>query len=425
MTLLASPLDPAARENDGKSRSLRALNAVNFFLADVRDGLGPFLGVFLIGQGWGTETIGLVMTVGGIAGMLATTPLGILADATRAKRFVIGLCAALVVAASLLILFAPTVGWVAASQVATGIAGAAIGPALAGLTLGLVGQAGLAHQLGRNEAWNHGGNVVAAALAGLLGYRWGLPAVFALMTAMALGSIASVLLVRPEDIDHDTARGLERAGDGAAEAPSSFAVLLRCPPLLVLAGTLMLFHFGNGALLPLLGQQVASDGSADPAVYTAATIIIAQLTMIPVALGAARTAERHGYFVVMLAALIALPVRAVLAALWASPWAVVPVQVLDGVGAGLRGVAVPGLVARILRGTGHVNAGLGAVMTVQGVGASLSPLVAGWIAARYGFTAAYLSLGAMAALALVAWMALSRGPGAADGARDATARRRP
>ncbi|WP_182084066.1 MFS transporter [Aureimonas sp. ME7] len=448
MTVASAPTLSASSPPASPSRSLKALGAVNFFLADVRDGLGPFLGIFLIGQGWGTDTIGYVMTIGGIAGMLATTPLGALADASRAKRFIVAFCAALVILASLAILFVPSVPFVAASQIATGIAGAAIGPALASLTLGLVGQKGLPHQLGRNEAWNHGGNVVAAAGSGFFGYEFGLPAVFILMTVMAIGSIAAVLLIRPGDIDHDAARGLEKRDAGKGEAPSGFAVLYRSTPLLLLAATLMLFHFGNGAMLPLLGQQVAQnavedatnptqpaasgDASspigpstatpgqpathparqqttlqallADPVSYTAATVIIAQLTMIPVALLAAAFAGRRGYVLLLVAALLALPIRALIAGLWPSPYALVPVQMLDGVGAGLLGVAVPGLVARILKGTGRINAGLGAVMTVQGVGASLSPAIAGTIVSAYGFSVAYLSLGAFAVCGLVLWI---------------------
>ncbi|WP_279480644.1 MFS transporter [Aureimonas sp. SK2] len=436
-TIAAAPAAPRA---ETRSRSLRALGAVNFFLADVRDGLGPFLGVFLVGQGWSAATIGLVMTIGGIAGMLATTPLGALADASRAKRFMVGFCAALVIVASLAILFVPTFAFVTASQIATGIAGAAIGPALAGLTLGLVGQKGLSHQLGRNEAWNHGGNVFAAAGAGFFGYEFGLPAVFILMTAMAVGSIVAVLLIRPGDIDHDVARGLDRKEGAEREPPSGFSVLWKSRPLLILAATLMLFHFGNGAMLPLLGQQVAAQAEteasasatttlppgqttagrpaaepvrqpstlqtllSDPVSYTAATVIIAQLTMIPIALLAAGFAGRRGYFLLLVAALVALPLRGLIAGLWPSPYALVPVQMLDGVGAGLLGVAVPGLVARMLRGTGHVNAGLGAVMTVQGVGASLSPAIAGVIVTNFGYSVAYLALAGFALCGLVLWL---------------------
>jgi hypothetical protein len=43
------------------ANSIGALNALNFFMADVRDGLGPFLGVFLQGKGWAPGEIGIVM----------------------------------------------------------------------------------------------------------------------------------------------------------------------------------------------------------------------------------------------------------------------------------------------------------------------------------------------------------------------------
>ncbi|MBT9289233.1 MFS transporter [Prosthecodimorpha staleyi] len=167
------------------------LMLVNFLLADVRDGLGPFLGIFLIGKGWTPDRIGLVMSIGGFAGMIATTPLGILADATKPKRAVVVICAVLVTVASLAMLLVPSIAVVTAAQIATGIAG---------LTLGIVGQSGLAHQLGRNEAANHGGNVLAAVLAGLFGAAYGLTAVFVLMAGMAIGSILATLAIPPASI---------------------------------------------------------------------------------------------------------------------------------------------------------------------------------------------------------------------------------
>ncbi len=387
----------------GKSPHARALGLLNFFLADVRDGLGPFLGIFLVGKGWAPDAIGYVMTVGGLAGMLATTPLGMLADATRAKRLIVAVSAALVVLGTLALLIWPDGPMVAASQIATGIAGAAIGPAIASLTLGLVGQAGLPAQLGRNEAWNHSGNFAAAALAGGFGYFYGMVAVFVLMMLMALGSLAALAMIRPQDIDHAVARGLDANAVPGAATPN-LSVLLRSAPLLVLAGTVMLFHFGNGAMLPLLSQAVASAGTFDPAAYAALTVIIAQLTMIPMALLASSLAQTRGYWIVLVLALVALPIRGAIAGLWASPWAMIPVQMLDGVGAGLLGVATPGLVARILRGSGHVNAGLGGVMTLQGVGAALSPAMAGFVAAKYGYGTAFLCLGGVAVLGLALWL---------------------
>jgi MFS family permease len=382
------------------STSIQALNGVNFFMADVRDGLGPYLGVFLQEKNWTPSQIGVVMTIGGLAGMVATTPLGALVDRVRAKRFMMVVAALGTVGASLVILFVPTFWATTVSQVATGIAGAAIPPAIAGITLGLVRQKGFTHQMGRNEAFNHAGNVAAALLCGVFGYIFGLSAVFIVMSVLALISLAALNFINPKEIDYDAARGAsEKAGDKVA----SFAVLLRCKPLIVLAVTLLLFHLGNAAMLPLLGQSLAAQG-ADPSAYTSATIIVAQLAMIPMALLAAWLADKRGYWLVFVLALAALPVRGVIAALVTGPIGLVPVQMLDGVGAGLLGVAVPGLAARIMSGTGRVNAGLGAVMTMQGVGAALSTTLGGAVAEKFGYAASFIVLGAVAFVALALWM---------------------
>lgn len=110
---------------------------------------------------------------------------------------------------------------------------------------------------------------------------------------------------------------------------------------MVLGVTLTLFHLGNAAMLPLLGQAgVAHDGS-NPSAFTAATIVVAQTAMVPMALVAARLAEQRGYWVVFLLALVALPIRGITAALITGPWGLAPVQILDEVGAGILGVAVP------------------------------------------------------------------------------------
>ncbi|WP_413458323.1 MFS transporter [Herbaspirillum huttiense] len=402
---------------NAKAGSIAWLSRLNFFLADVRDGLGPFLGVFLMGHGWAADDIGYVMTLGGIAGMLATTPAGALTDAVRAKRLVVGIGSVLVVAGSLLLLVSPSFTITAVSQVGTGIVGAIIGPAIAGLTLGIVGQQGLPSQLGNNEAWNHGGNVFSAALAGALGYFWGLPAVFVLMAVMAVASLVCLSRIRPEDIDHDVARGLDP--ERAADQPqvSTWRVLAGSRPLMLLALAMMLFHLGNAAMLPLLSQSVVSRGHADPALYTALTVIVAQLVMIPTALFAGRFADRKGYWLLITVALLALPVRGLVAGVWDSAWALLPVQMLDGIGAGLLGVALPGSVARILQGSGHINIGLGAVTTIQSIGAAMSPALAGVVAKHYGYGAAFAVLTGIALLALGVWSVLAERGEHAPGGR--------
>lgn len=382
----------------------RALEALNFFMADMQAGIGPFLGVFLLAHGWQSGWIGTVMTVGGVAGMLMTTPAGALVDATRRKRAYVVIPGICTVAASGVVLVSQQFWVIAFSQVASAIAGAAIVPAVTGITLGMVRQRGFNRQNGRNQAFNHAGNMVGAGLSGYLGWQFGFVAVFLLAALFGIISIACVMMIPRDAIDDDVARGMGHDPDSSKRV-SGVTVLLECRPLLVLAAALALFHLGNAAMLPFYGLAVVDLQKVDPASFVAITIVIAQGTMIAMSVIAMRAAERTGYWLVLLISFIALPIRGLIAAHMISEWGVIPVQVLDGVGAGLQSVAVPGLVARILNGTGRVNLGQGAVMTVQGIGAALSPVLGGWIAQAFGYPAAFILLGALALGSIMIWIA--------------------
>ena len=390
-------------QNRAPRRAKGALEALNFFMADMQAGIGPFLGVFLQQRGWATGAIGLVMTLGGVAGMAVTAPAGALVDATTRKRTYVILSGLFTVLASGLIWVSQSFWVIATSQVATAIAGAAIGPAVAGITLGIARQRGFNRQNGRNQAFNHAGNMIGAGLSGLLGWKFGFIAIFWLAAAFGLLSVVSVMLIPAKAIDHRAARGLEEASGGDDQA-KGWKVLLECKPLLVLAGALGLFHLGNGAMLPLFGMAVASSHKGDPALVVAMTIVVAQAVMILAALFAMMLAERRGYWLVLLITFIALPIRGLVAASAIHGWGIYPVQILDGVGAGLQSVALPGLVARMLAGTGRVNVGQGAVMTVQGTGAALSPALGGAIAQVVGYRIAFIALGGFALGSLLLWL---------------------
>ena len=386
-----------------QDKALRPLLALNFFMADMQAGIGPFLGVFLLAHGWHSGWIGTVMTAGGVAGMLMTTPTGALIDATRRKKLFVVIPGICTVVASGLVLLSQQFWLVAAAQVATAIAGAAIGPAVAGITLGIVRQAGFNRQIGRNQAFNHAGNMVGAGLSGLVGRLYGFTAVFWLAASFGVLSIISVFKIPSGAIDDDEARGLAHETKDDKRA-SGLQVLAETRPLLVLAAALLFFHLGNAAMLPLYGLAVVADKQADPASFVAMTIVIAQGTMILTSLVAMRIAEKKGYWLVLLVSFIALPIRGVVAAWLLNRWGVYPVQILDGVGAGLQSVAVPGLVARILDGTGRINTGQGAVMTLQGIGASLSPAIGGWTAQKFGYGPMFLILGGFAVVSVALWI---------------------
>ena len=387
-----------------QTRAIWPLQTLNFFMADMQAGIGPFLGVFLLAHGWDSGWIGTVMTIGGIAGMIMTAPAGALVDVTTRKRlFVIvpGLCT---VAASGLILLSQNFWVVALSQVATAIAGAAIGPAVAGITLGIVKQAGFPRQIGKNQAFNHAGNMIGAAASGYLGSQFGYFSVFLLAAFFGAITIVCVLMIPPSSIDNHAARGGKE--DDPKSQHSGLSVLFKHKPLLVLALSLAAFHFGNAAIVPLYGMAAVAGKEANGPSFVATTIVIAQGTMIIASVIAMRAAEGRSYWPILLASFLVLPLRGVLAYFLSGWWGVVPIEILDGLGTGLQSVAVPGMVARSLSGTGRVNLAQGAVITIQGAGAAISPALGGWIAQWIGFSPTFLVLGALGLVAVGAWVAL-------------------
>ena len=407
MTMAASQATsrPIRTDDRDRIRARRALQSLNFFMADMQAGIGPFLGVFLQQRGWTTGPIGTVMTAGGIAGMLMTVPAGAFIDHTSRKRWVVVITGTCTVLASFLILWSQSWAVVTASQIATAIAGAAIGPAVTGITLGIFRQRGFNAQNGRNQACNHAGNMIGAGLAGWLGWKLGIPAIFWLAAGFGVVAIASVLSIPERAIDHQAARGLEHGREsGEGGKAEGFKALASNKPMLILAAALACFHLGNGAMLPLYGLAVVGAGKGDAAMFTATTVVVAQAVMILASLVAMKVAARRGYWLVLLISFAALPVRGFLAGTFIEHWGVWPVQALDGIGAGLQSVAVPGLVACLLDGTGRINVGQGAVMTVQGIGASLSPAIGGWLAQELGYPAAFYILGGFAIASVALWV---------------------
>lgn len=381
-------------------RSLVALAIVNFFLADARDGLGPFLDGFLATRGWSPMTLGVIATLGGVLGMIATPLFGAWVDFSRRKRMLIIVPVILVTAAALWTLASPGNASVFGGQSATAIVGAVIGPALMGLTLGLVGEQRFSQQVSRNEFWNHFGNVVSLAGIYIATVLFGLSGIIGLMILTAIATIVAVLAIDPKKIDHEVARGL--AHDDGAPGPSGYAVLVSNKGLILLAVTLMIFHFGNAPISRLIAQDFSIQ-LGTPFRTTAIIAGVAQLSMIAMALLAPYLIRRFGLATVFVIALMALPIRGAIAGSFGSYAVIFPVQILDGVGAGLIGIATPIAAERILSGTGRFNVGLAAVMTVQGIGASLSNVVAGWLTGFGGYGLAYWVHGGVAALALAAF----------------------
>ncbi len=384
----------------------RPLDALNFFLADVRDGLGPYLAIYLLTeQKWNEASIGIVMSVAALAGIVAQTPAGALIDISKAKRGLVVAAAVVVTVACLVLPFVPQFWLVAATQAVAGASGAIFAPAIAAITLGIVGPKAFAARIGRNEAFNHAGNAVSAILAGGLAYVYGPVVVFWLLAAMTVGSIVATLAIPAESIDNRVARGLENVADESEherqDTASGFDVLLTCQPLLIFAAATVLFHFSNAAMLPLVGQKLALANPALATTLMSACIVAAQLVMVPVAIVVGKKADVWGRKPIFAVALAVLAFRGAMYPLSDDPAWLVGVQLLDGVGAGIYGAMFPLVVADLTKGTGHFNVSQGAIATAAGLGGALSTAVAGAIIVAAGYSAAFYFLSAIAGGALV------------------------
>jgi MFS family permease len=342
------------------------------------------------------------MAASSIAAALFQIPAGLLVDSLRAKRLLVAASGLGVAIGCLLIAFYPHFLTVIAAQIAIGAASAVIPPALAAISLGLVGRRKLDGRVSRNESFNHGGNFAAAALAGTLGASLGYNYIFYLVCAFALASAAVVNVIKSSEIDHDLARGGEEEGqDGAAGQPMSLRNLLHYRDLLVFLAAVMLFHFGNAAMLPMAGQVLAQTHPGSDTIALSACIIAAQLVMVGVAWSVGRAmAAGYGRKTIFLVALAILPIRGVLFAVTANPYGVVAIQLLDGVAAGIFGVISIVIAADLMKGTGRFNLAQGLVALAVGLGAGLSNLVAGYIVQAFGYPVGFLSLAAAATLAL-------------------------
>ncbi len=385
-------------------RDETALDWLNFCLADVKDGLGPFLAIFLLsGEHWDPGQIGIVLTIGGLATVLARGPAGALVDAIIWKRGLIAGAAVAVTIAAIAMALLPQFWPVAIAESVSGVSDAIFPVAVAAISLGIFGRARLTHRIGRNEAFNHAGNVATACVAGLAGYFFSPVAVLWVVASLALFSLLPLFRIDAQSIDHKAARGADDGDHGKSER-NAFKVLLGNRPLLLFTIAITLFHFANAAMLPLVGEKLAKDNPNASSLFIAACIIVAQIVMVPMAILVGRKADTWGRKPLFLAGFAVLPIRGALYTMVQDPLALVAVQILDGVGAGIFGVLFFVVIADLTKGTGHYNLAQGASGACWGFGAALSNAVAGQITNLFGYSAAFLFLAACAIAAFVVFL---------------------
>jgi MFS family permease len=409
-----TPLEDPAARRDGRNpttpgpsrRSLRGLDWFILFVADVQTGFGPFVSVYLTEQKWTQIDIGVVLSAASLVALLGQIPGGALVDAARSERFVAGLAVSAVALSALGYAAAPLLIVVMSASVLHAAASCVLGPAIAAISLGLVGHQAIGERLGRNARFASIGNGLTALAMGALGYLISARFVFVFTVALLIPALISLRSIAPEEIDPRRAHGSESAGGepGGSARQNTVPLLqfLRSRSLLLFCLCIMLFHFANSAMLPLVGSVVTMRSARWATVVIAACIIVPQLVVALISPWIGRQAGIWGRRPLLILGFAALPLRGILFATIQDPTLLVAVQALDGLTAAALGVMVPLIIADLTKGTGRFNLGQGVIGTMTGIGASLSTAFAGFITDRYGSSSAFFELAAIAILALTA-----------------------
>jgi predicted MFS family arabinose efflux permease len=382
------------------ARSLAGLDWLIFFLADIQTGFGPFVAIYLTGQAWNQVDIGLVLTVGGLVALAGQMPGGALIDAVRSARFAASLAVLAICASAAVLAMWPVFPAVMASRVLHAAATCVLGPAIAAISLGLVGYTRLGERLGRNARFASLGNGIAAGLMGVCGYAVGSRAIFIAVAVLAVPALAALACIRPIDI--------ARLGDrvpGRSRPRAPWWAVFTNRRLIIFATCALIFQLANAAMLPIMGSVLSLRSAALANTVIAACVVIPQIVVVMASPWVGRLAQTIGRRPLLLICLLALAVRAMLFAILSDPYAIVAVQVLDGISAATLGVLFPLVVADLTWTTGRFNLGLGAVGSAVGVGAALSTTVAGYMLDRIGSVPTFLGLAGIATVGLgLAWM---------------------
>ena len=392
-----------------KKRSVHALEATNFFLADVQTGLGPFLAAYLAGAGWEPGRVGMALSIGGIITVALQTPAGALVDQLRSKRLILILASAVLALGAVLLSVTAAPWAVYTSQVLIGGAGPFLGPTLAAVTMGIVGITFFDRQFGKNQSFNSAGNVACALLIAGVSHLFGNRAIFITAAVLTIPTVLAIRAIKSKDIDYDLARGGAKQIDGI-EVPTRASVLrmlFRDRVLLVFLGCAFLFHFANAAMLPQLGEMLSHGAQATAAPFMSACIIVTQVVIMCFAPAIGRFANLRGRKPLLMVGFGVLPIRALLYTLTRNTESLIAIQILDGVANAIFGVVSILVVADRTRATGRFNLVQGSLATAVGIGAALSTTFGGKLIQYFSYRISFLSLGAIAVLAFVLlWTAI-------------------
>jgi MFS family permease len=387
-------------------RSRRGLDWTNFFIADVQTGFGTFVAFYLAHRGWAESDVGLALAAGTIAGVLSQIPGGALADAVKWKRGLVALGIVMVGTAALILALKPDFAWVFLAEVLQGSTGGIITPAIAAISLGLVGRQAMSLRTGRNYRYSAAGNALTAGLMGAAGTYLSDNAIFFSAAALCIPALIALSTIRGDEIDYAKARNAA-AGKKAVNV-ARVLDLAKNRPLVLFAGSLMLFQLADASMLPMVGENLAKSGANGTPMWMSGLIVAPQIVVAILAPWVGFHSEKRGRRPLLLIGFALEAIRAGVLAITAFYPVLVVAQILDGISGATVGVLTVLVVTDLTVGTGRFNLTIGAVGAANGIAAAISTSTTGFLFQHFGAHIGFvlLAIVALGATALL-WVFLA------------------
>ena len=384
-------------------QSRLGLDWMNFFIADVQTGFGTFVAFYLAQLGWSPSSVGMALTAGGVAGVLAQIPGGALIDAVVWKRAMVALGIVLIAAAALIIALRPTFVAVMLAEILHGVTAGIITPAISAISLGLVGRRAMSMRTGRNFRYAAGGHAVTAAMMGLAGAYYAGSAIFIAAAVLCIPALIALSFIRRDEIDYARARN-------AATGPHGHRLgrvrdLAKNHRLVLFGAALVLFQLADASMLPLIGENLAVTTQAQASVWMSGLIIVPQIVVAILAPWVGYYSEKKGRRPLLLIGFALEPVRAALLAFTDGYAFLVLAQLLDGISGAAISVLTILVITDLTTGTGRFNLARGAVGAATGVAASVSTMATGFFFQGFGGASGFLAIATVACAATaVLWV---------------------
>lgn len=450
-------------------RAKKTLSRVALFLGELRDGLTMInmQSAFLIAsKNYEEKQVGVLFFVFGMSQFLFQTPAGYLLDYSDKKIMLLSTAS---IGTTLMTLFTAffaqdegkNFGLMVFVKFLQGAITALIPPGLNSITQGIVGASGMTSQVSINEMMNHLGTAIIVLTGSVLSY-WLYPKLgllFVVSPIACAGVIFFLMQIRPNDIDHDAARGLVVESDtinrmesidsssvqggsykpptldgkekintapsfnfgfgsqsvaggdsgGSSNKADTPLKILRDPALLTFIFIVFCFHTANGTILPLVMQTLAKEGGRSGILWSGMCIIVAQVFMVMSAKICGDYSCKYGRKVLFLIGLFSVPVRCFILdmlliakggdvdveASFVMKLMILSTQILDGVGAGTFGTMYILVTSDLSGGTGRFSLTLGLTTAAMSIGGTVSGYLGQALAQDIGYREAFVILGFM------------------------------